>query len=64
MFSCPPLINKDKDLENSNSNFWRVRCRETVIGYLEDPFSEKKMPEFCSLEPIQEVNKNQLPKQT
>ena len=30
MFSCPPFNNKNKDLENWNSNIWRVRCREQV----------------------------------
>ena len=30
MFSCPPSINKNKDLENWNSNIWRLWCREQV----------------------------------
>ena len=32
MFSCPPSINKHKNLENWNSNIWRLLCREQVIG--------------------------------
>ena len=31
MFSCPPSINKNKYLENWNSNIWRLWCREQVI---------------------------------
>ena len=31
MFSCPPSINKNKDLEKWNSNIWRLWCREQVI---------------------------------
>ena len=30
MFSCPPSISKNKDLENWNSNIWRLWCREQV----------------------------------
>ena len=30
MFSCPPSLNKNTDLENWNSNIWRLWCREQV----------------------------------
>ena len=35
MFSCPPSINKNKDLENWNSNIWRLWCREQVKIFLD-----------------------------
>ena len=43
MFSCPPSINKNKDLENWNSNIWRLWCREQVICHLAFFFLTKKL---------------------
>ena len=56
MFSCPPSINKNKDLENSNSNFWRVRCHEQVIYVENEKESNKKLShclkQIVALQPI------------
>ena len=36
MFSCPPSINKNKELENWNSNIWRLWCHEQVTSLFKD----------------------------